>query len=277
MAQKVTRLVLIAFTIATTATLVFYRKVQQRELPNLIYRKSHKTCSSSWMVWLKENLNPQYCIVASYGGGGHALTRVRTNLNDCRKGDPIAIVDHNDIMKSELRKFNSRRTAIFDSIRDPATRVLSLCKQKVRTQENLSGDEQCLTESSAEFLAYTYPPDGKETRENIIDFYMDCNEVETSICRMQRLLPGALQKKVTHVRKFNKRHQNFTMALKGESLDNLRNVMDQYVKAKLKNGLRDVRTKSKSQKCRVKYKENLSQAQYDGYGRENEKDLIGQL
>lgn len=271
MARGITVLIFIAFAVCTAVTVVLYKATElaETELPNLIYRKSHKTCSTSWMVWLKENVNPEYCIVASYGST-HALKRVRENLNECGRDVPIAIVDHNDITKSELRKYNSRRTVIFDSIRDPATRVLSLCKQTIRSREDLKGDERCLTESSEEFLWYTYPPNGTKTKDNIIDFYVDCNDVENSICRIRRLIPGAIQEKVTRMRKFNERHNDMNLRLGGGAFENLRNIIDEYINSKLKNGLSDKGTKTR--KCWVKYKKNLSKAQYSRYGRESEAD-----
>jgi len=271
MAPEISALIFVTFVVSTAVTVILYKaaELEEAELPNLIYRKSHKTCSTSWMVWLKENVNPEYCIVASYGRS-HALQRVRENLNECGTGVPIAIVDHNDVTKSELRKFNSRRTAIFDSIRDPAARLLSLCKQTIRSDEDLNGDERCLTESYSEFMWYTYPPNGTKTWDNRIDFYMDCNDVHNSICRMRRLIPGAIQKKVTRIRKFNIRRQDFTLPLKGGSFENLRKVTEEYINSKLKNGLHD--KSSKTHSCKVKYKKNLSNVQYSGYGRESEKD-----
>ncbi len=254
----------VLFLLVFVSTKIFFRiSSQPAKLPNIIYRKSHKTCSTSWMVWLEYNLIPEYCIVKAKDPG-MALSQVRDNIGKCGDGSPLAILDHNDIKRSDLLQVNSRKTVIIDSIRDPITRIISVCKQMARKSNNLTEDEFCITDSAGMFKSYTYPPVGEETADNAIEFYLDCEEIENSICRLQKFMPKAIRKSIIRINSFNIRKRKLSIPLTNDLQVNLKNVTEEYIKAKVNIEM----SKSKIKECAVQYTdEKVNHKLYTRYGR----------
>ena len=253
---------LILLTISSTG--IFFRTGYKSDnLPNIIYRKSHKTCSTSWMIWLEYNLISEYCIVKAKNPG-RAQSQVRNNIGKCKDGSPVAILDHNDMKRSDLLQVNSRKTVIIDSIRDPITRIISVCKQMARKSNNITEDEYCITGSANMFKSYTYPPSGEETNDNTIEFYLDCDDIENSICRMQNFMPSSLRTSIIRINSFNRRGRELSISLTNSLQENLKNVTEEYVKAKINIE----KSEPKIKRCSVQYLDKkVNKKLYTRYGR----------
>lgn len=231
--------------------------------PNIIYRKSYKTCSSSWMAWFQENLHHDYCIVVSQGRG-YVFEQVKTLMRQCPKGSPIAVVDHNNLTRIDLKKQNLRNTIIIDSIRDPITRITSLCKQEYHESNVISDEQDCLSVSSWSFTSYAYPPNGIADQNNNIDFFINCDDVEKSICRIRHFLPNSLQKTVSRIKSINVRKRELSISLSQTAIENLKNITEDYSKAKLHMFLADRKISS----CNVKFEsKGITASMYNRYGR----------
>lgn len=142
-----------------------------QELPNIIYRKSHKTSSTSWSRWIREQIDEEYCIVDKVMKKGiNLMSNHMEKLYECRGDKPVAILGHNLFTKKDLRSINNRTTYIIDSVREPSIIPLSACAQRLKLNEVEINVTECDTLKGLDSDWYRYP--GGRNNESVIDIWL---------------------------------------------------------------------------------------------------------